>query len=51
MFKNQEISWRPPGSRRLFGAFVGFTPDGKVRVRRGPTVLVLPNDEVTWEMG
>lgn len=52
MIKNQEISWRPPGNGpRLFGRFVGYTPDGKVRVARGAAVHTLDYAEITWEVG
>ena len=51
MVKRQNISWRPSGAgKRLFGAFAGYTEDGKVRVSRGAATHILLPSEVTWEM-
>lgn len=50
--EKREVSWKPNvNGPRLFGAFSGYTSDGKMRVRRGPHIHELDPHEITWEVG
>jgi hypothetical protein len=43
------VSWRPTYSRRIFGRFLGWTPDGLAKVKRGSRIDYLDPSELTWE--
>lgn len=44
------VSWRPEYSRRVFGRFVRWMPNGQAKIRVGSRIEYVDAGDLTWEM-
>lgn len=50
MTNRSRVSWVPLHSRRLFGLFLGWTPQGLAKVSHGSRVEYIDAGDLTWEL-